>query len=194
MNHLAHLLLAEDSPEIQLGNFLGDFVTGQDLRQFSEAIQWGIRCHQKIDAYTDSHPIFLRSKQRIASERRRFAGIMVDIFYDHFLAKDWECYATDSLVNFSSRFYQRLQIHRGVLPPSLQRALPFLIGQDWLNTYGTIAGIELTLSRVSQRMTRVNPLAQGILDFRAQYPDFEQDFRQFWPDIFSYAQTLRQAL
>lgn len=194
MNHLAHLYLAEDFPEIQLGNFLGDFVTGQDLQQFSEAIQWGIRCHQKIDAFTDCHPIFKVSKNRIAPERRRFSGIMVDIFYDHFLAKHWESYATNSLVEFSQSCYQLLQNYQSILPPSLQRVLPFLIRQDWLNTYSTIEGIELTLWRVSQRMTRENPLAQGIIDFRAQYLCLEQDFQYFWPEVLAYAQTLRRSV
>jgi acyl carrier protein phosphodiesterase len=193
MNHLAHLLLAENSPEIKLGNFLGDFVTGQDLQQFSEAIQWGIRCHQKIDAFTDSHPIFQTSKRRIAPERRRFAGIMVDIFYDHFLANNWENYIPESLVHFSQNFYQLLQQYQSVLPLALQRALPFLIKEDWFNTYRTIEGIELTLWRVSRRLTRENPLARGILDLRTQYPAFEQDFLQFWPEIFAYAQTLRRS-
>jgi acyl carrier protein phosphodiesterase len=193
MNHLAHLLLAENSPEIQLGNFLGDFVTGQDLHQFSDAIQWGIRCHQKIDRFTDNHPIFQVSKKRVAPERRRFAGIMVDIFYDHFLANNWESYLQESLFCFSQNFYQLLQQYQSVLPPDLQRALPSLISQDWLNTYRTIEGIELTLWRVSRRLTRENPLAQGILDLKAQYPAFEQDFLQFWPEIFAYAQTLRRS-
>lgn len=193
MNHLAHLLLAENSPEIRLGNFLGDFVTGQDLQQFSKAIQWGIGCHKKIDTFTDNHPIFHRSKKRIAPERRRFAGIMVDIFYDHFLANNWDSYAPESLVCFSRNFYQLLQQYQSVLPPALQRALPVLIQQDWFSTYRTTEGIELTLWRVSRRLSRENPLAQGIIDFRNQYSAFEQDFQQFWPEIFVYAQTLRRS-
>jgi acyl carrier protein phosphodiesterase len=192
MNYLAHLYLAEDSPEVLLGNFLGDFVTGQDLQHFSAGIQWGIRCHQKIDAFTDTHPIFRVSKHRIPLERRRFAGIMIDIFYDHFLARDWEQYGKQSLSQFSLAVYQLLEQYHTILPTPLQRALPYLIHQDWLNTYCTVEGIELTLLRVSKRIKRSNPLAQGILDFEANYQLFEQDFQYFWPDLVRFSQTLRR--
>jgi acyl carrier protein phosphodiesterase len=188
LNYLAHLYLADDSPDTLVGALLGDFVKGAGPHPFSPGILAGIALHQHIDRFTDGHPIVQRSKARVAPARRRFAGILVDVFYDHYLASAWASYTDEPLTQFSQRVYRVLETYESQLPQRLQQVLPALVHQDWLMTYATQSGIALTLERMSRRLKRVNPLAEGIQDLEQHYGAIALDFHEFFPELRAFVE------
>jgi acyl carrier protein phosphodiesterase len=162
MNYLAHLFLSEGTPESLIGNLLGDFVKGTAVNLYPEEIIKGIDLHRKVDSYTDSHAIVRSSKSLICSQRRRFAGVLIDVFYDHFLAKNWREYSEIPLREFSLCVYKILQDSRDILPESLKQVMPAIIDRDLLGSYKEIGGIDRALNRMSLRIKRTNNLAGGI--------------------------------
>ena len=190
MNWLAHVLLAEPNPEARLGNLLGDLVKGTQRQSLNINLQRGIECHQAIDIFTDKHPVVKSSKQRIDSEYRRFAGILVDVFYDYILATNWQDYSKIPLAEFTSIVYASWSGHLSSLPVYPQGAIDRLIAEDWLNSYSTLEGIELTLARISCRLNRRSKrnydLTPAIAQLTSNYLLLEQDFRQFFPQLQLY--------
>ncbi len=183
MNYLAHVFLAADSPEAVVGAMLGDFVKGAAKNNYPPVIQYNIELHRRIDSYTDAHPIVRAAKPLIAPERRRFAGILLDIFYDHYLAKNWACFSAVSLPSFTSQAYGALQQHHSLLPEKLQNMLPFMRAEDWLGAYARVEWIEVTLQRMARRLRNGHLLASGIEELHRHYERFETDFLTFFPDL-----------
>jgi acyl carrier protein phosphodiesterase len=189
MNYLAHLFLSEPTPESLVGNLLGDFVKGPVKHLYTEEIRKGIDLHRKVDIYTDSHDVVRSSKSLIDPDRSRFAGIIIDIFYDHFLAKNWREYSNVPLSEFTNYVYRVLEANREILPDSLQRILPHLILEDWLTSYREVSGIDRTLKRMSARIKRENNVGEAIEDLEANYQQFESNFRTFFPDLIDYTKS-----
>jgi acyl carrier protein phosphodiesterase len=189
MNYLAHLFLSEPTPESLVGNLLGDFVKGSVKHLYTQEIRRGIEIHRKVDIYTDSHDVVRSSKSYIHPGRRRFAGIIIDIFYDHFLAKTWHEYSNVPLPEFTNHVYRVLEANREILPDSLQRILSRLIVEDWLKSYREVSGIDRTLKRMSARIKRENNLDEAIEDLQANYQQFESDFCAFFPDLINYTKS-----
>lgn len=185
MNYLAHLYLADEDPESIVGNLLGDFLRGTRPEAFSPAVQAGIRRHFRVDAFTDDHPTPRLSRSRIGPERRRYGGVLVDIFYDHFLARHWSEFHPEPLDRFTARCYRALQEYEAHLPERLRLALPHMVEHDWLGSYRDVEGIARTLTRLSRRVRRENPLnlAEGAQDLVRRYDAFEADFRAFFPEL-----------
>lgn len=191
MNYLAHLYLADDSPESLIGNLIGDFLKGTTVDSYSESIRKGIQLHKQVDRYTDLHDIVRKSKQLISPINKRYAGIIVDVFYDHFLAKNWSDYSSVPLNSFTSNVYQVLQDNYEILPDSLKRVAPTLIAENRLMSYVKISGMSAALKRISERLKRENSLENAVEDLRANYERFEADFGKFFPDLTDYVHTLR---
>jgi acyl carrier protein phosphodiesterase len=192
MNYLAHLFLAEDTVESLIGNLLGDFVKGSldsNKERYSEHILKGIETHRKADSFTDTHCIFRRSKQRLSKIHRHFSGVIIDIFYDHFLAKNWQNFSNISLESFAIKIYNVLETNRDILPGRLNRNLPFMISENWLVLYRDIEGIALTFRRLSRRIKRENHLALAQNELKLNYDELEADFLAFFPEIISYIKT-----
>ena len=185
MNYLAHLFLAEDTPESILGNLLGDFAKGAAKEQYSTAIQHGIELHRKVDNYTDTHPIVREAKRSISSERKRYAGILIDVFYDHFLAKHWMKYSSIPLQYFTQKVYTLLLQQQNVLPDTLRQILPTMIQQDWLTSYQQISGVEAAIARIARRLKRGEPLVNGVEELKVHYQEFELGFEIFFPELIS---------
>lgn len=184
MNYLAHLHLAPDDAAARVGNLLGDFLKPSHAGHLPQALQQGMALHRQIDSHTDSHPLVAQSKQRIAAERRRYAGILVDIFYDHFLARHWTEFASMPLADFTARSYAELEAHRQWLPPRLLEILPRMRAEDWLQSYAGLDGIAAVLRGFSRhRIRRANPVADGIQDLKQHYAALEQDFLDFYPQL-----------
>lgn len=191
MNYLAHLFLSDGTPASLIGNLLGDFVKGSAVNLYPQEIRNGIDLHRKVDRYTDCHAIVRSSTSLVCAERRRFAGVLVDVFYDHFLAKHWLEYSEIPLRDFSRRVYQVLQDSRDILPESLKQTIPIIIARDLLCSYREIGGIDIALNRMSLRIKRTNNLAGGIEDLTANYQQLESDFRAFFPDLINYVKKIQ---
>lgn len=189
MNYLAHLFLAEDNPESKIGNLLGDFVKGsleKYIDIYSANIIRGIAQHRKIDAFTDTHEIYCRSKKRIRHNQKHYSGIAIDIYYDHFLSIHWSEFSSEDREGFIANIYAILQANLELLPDNLKFIVPRIQRENWLNTYRTLEGIDLTLTRISRRFKRVNPLDRACLDLQEHYREIEADFLCFFPELIAY--------
>lgn len=197
MNWLAHLYLSEADAESRLGNLLADFVKGKARDSLSPRMQHGIRCHQMIDAFTDYHPVFCRSKTRISLEHRRFAGILIDVFYDHFLAKNWSLYSAVSLDQFTTEIYDSMRAYAGFLPTAVKEHMEAIIAADLLGSYEKIDGIAAALERLSRRLQRRLQrdiaLEKAIADLHNNYDELKMDFSEFFPEICRHVQNWQQA-
>ena len=182
MNYLAHLYLAEQSREGLLGSLLGDFVKGRLDNRFPETVRRGIALHRSIDSFTDAHPLHLESRNRIGPQRRRYAGIIIDVCYDHFLCSRWTDYSNESLDSFSGRVYDILREHQEDLPDRLRRIVPHMIADDWLGSYAELANVGRALDGIARRMTRGNPLAGAVTEIEANYAALDGDFQRFFPE------------
>lgn len=187
VNYLAHLALADGSPESILGNFLGDFAKGRPEGRFPPAVVRGIRLHRSVDAFTDAHPVVRRAIGRLPSAHRRFAGIAIDMAFDHFLAARWEHGAPEDFRHSRRHAYAVLTARYDTLPPRLQRILPSLRDDDWLGSYARFEGMAFALERMSQRLSRKNPLATLADDIGVNYDALHSDFDAFWPDVVAFA-------
>ncbi|AFY55210.1 hypothetical protein Riv7116_2705 [Rivularia sp. PCC 7116] len=190
MNYLAHLFLSNGTPNSLIGNLLGDFVKGSIENVYSPGIIKGIYLHRKIDIFTDSHPIFRSSKRLIGLNRRRFSGIMIDVFYDHFLAKHWSNYSSISLGNFTNRVYQVLQDNKNILPERLKSILPDMIAHDWLASYKDTSAINRAINGLSYRIKRKNNLFGGVEELFLNYQQLQADFSMFFPELINYSLTV----
>ncbi|MBL8495996.1 MAG: DUF479 domain-containing protein [Rhodocyclaceae bacterium] len=195
MNYLAHALLAGPDPESRLGGLLGDFVKGTpdgfDPR-LPPGVVAGIALHRQIDRYADTHPAFQASRRRVSAQRRRYAGVMIDMFYDHFLARHWLRYCSQPLGEFAEETYALLADHAAILPPRLRGMLPHMREQNWLVSYACAAGIGTALDGISRhRLTRPNPLAGGVDELLSGYGGFEADFDTFMAAAVAFAHDWR---
>lgn len=187
MNWLAHLLLSEDDPRARLGNLLADLVKRPERRLLAEPYQRGLARHRVIDRFTDVHPCFFASKRRLAFEHDHFHGILVDLFYDHFLARHFSDYAAMPLAEFTCEVYASFEAHRAEIPPAALEILTRMAREDWLGCYAHVAGIEYILERMSRRVHertgRSIPLAGAVRDLEDCYDDLRADFQTFFPEI-----------
>jgi acyl carrier protein phosphodiesterase len=187
MNYLAHLYLADDTDESILGNLLGDFVKGFPKGRYSMAITSAIIFHRKVDSFTDAHPIPRSSRNRVSKRRRRFAGIIVDVCYDHFLARYWQHFAKSDLRSYTKRVYSVLDQNRALLPKRLQRILPKMVSEDWLNSYMSLNGVACALNRIAARLSRGNAFMSSVVEIESNYSVLEQDFLDFFPELITFA-------
>ncbi|MEL7241209.1 MAG: ACP phosphodiesterase [Cyanobacteria bacterium J06573_2] len=191
MNYLAHLFLSDGTPESLIGNLLGDFVKGSVENVYSPGIIKGIHLHRKIDSFTDSHPIFRSSKRLIGIDRRRFSGIMIDVFYDHFLAKNWSNYSSIPLADFTNNVYQEvLQDNKKILPDRLKNIIPDMIAHDWLASYKQFSAIDRAINGLSRRIKRKNNLFGGVEELFFNYQQLQTDFSMFFPELIDYSLTV----
>ncbi len=187
MNYLAHLYLAERSTDSLIGNLLGDFVKGRLRGQYNAAIMQGIALHRKIDTFTDAHAITRSSRKLISPGRRRFAGIIVDLGYDHFLARHWHRYTDVELSSFVREVYRTLEHRSSILPDNLQHLLPRMTSEDWLNSYKDLSGIASALDRISMRFKRTNSLMGSVEEIERHYECLQGQFLEFFPQVIRFA-------
>ncbi len=184
MNFLAHLYFAEDTPESRVGNLMADFVRGPvDRQPYNGAVMQGMRSHVAVDRFTDSHDVVRESKALISSGRRRFAGIIVDVCYDHFLARNWSNFSDVPLTEFIDRTYGSLRDYRGEMPPVMTRVIRHMVEHDWLQGYHETSGVGRALNGLSMRLRRPNTLAGSVEELEANYGEMEGHFLRFFPDL-----------
>ncbi len=189
MNFLAHFYLSHMDDALIIGNFLGDFVKGQQYRDYPDTIAGGIMLHREIDHFTDHHPVHRQSKRRLGDRYGHYAGVAIDMFYDHILAVNWVSYADVPLPDFSRHVYSVLKANESMLPETARHVLRYMAEQDWLLHYQKIESIQNALRGISRRTAFVSNLENAVLDLEAFFPEFEQDFINFFPEIISHTQT-----
>ncbi|MFC3606647.1 acyl carrier protein phosphodiesterase [Stutzerimonas tarimensis] len=192
MNYLAHLHLAGPEPDAQLGGLYGDFVKGPLRGAWPAPIERGIRLHRRIDAFTDTHSLVLHARSRFPGARRRYAGILIDLFFDHCLARDWAEYADEPLGTFTSRMY-RLLLAQPALPGKLADIAPRMARHDWLGSYRDFKVLEQVLANMSRRLSRPEALIAGMADLERLYLPLSEDFRQFYPALMSHAREVESS-
>jgi acyl carrier protein phosphodiesterase len=183
MNFLAHFYLSDQNESLIVGNFLGDFVKGHQYENFSPEIARGIQLHREIDSFTDQHPYHLRSKHRLSDKYGHYAGVAIDMFYDHLLAIQWARYADMPLSDFTQFIYRVLEAHAHLFPPSAQQVLTYMVKHDWLLSYQEMEGIEQALTGISHRARYQSNLEQAPLDLQKHFSQFKQDFEVFFPAL-----------
>jgi acyl carrier protein phosphodiesterase len=145
-----------------------------------------VQQHRRIDAFTDSHPIFRQSVARVTPEFRRYGGILVDIFYDHFLSRQWHVLSATSLSDFTGGIYASFETHRCEIPPEAHVPLERMKAENWLCAYGDFDGVSTTLGRIASRLRRPVPLANAISVLESDYAGFHDDFAAFFPELVSH--------
>ncbi|MBN7818506.1 ACP phosphodiesterase [Bowmanella yangjiangensis] len=183
MNYLAHLFLAQPTADSQMGNLLGDFCRGVDISQFSSPVLAGLANHRKVDRFTDSHPEVRACKALFSARRRRFAGIALDVLFDHFLIRHWSRYSSQPFDVFCQASYQRLAERLEHMPLRMQRVVGSMIEQHWLAHYTSLAGVGQALDRIAGRIRFANEFVGSVEEIERYYPAFEAGFTAFFPEL-----------
>ncbi|MDK9557882.1 ACP phosphodiesterase [Marinobacter sp. M216] len=187
MNHLAHVFLAPDSPEARVGSILGDFARGVDLAKLPELVQAGVRHHRAVDGFTDQHPEVLASKACFSRERRRFAGVALDILYDHYLLRHWQRFSHADRDTFVHNIYGELRNYEHLMPASMVKVTRRMVGHDWFGAYEDFESIGYALDRVAGRIRFPNQFSGIIDEIRANDVELEARFLSFFPDLQTFA-------
>ncbi|MEL7269453.1 MAG: acyl carrier protein phosphodiesterase [Bacteroidota bacterium] len=187
MNFLAHIYLSFDDDMITLGNFFADHIRGNKFKHFPIQIQRGILLHREIDTFTDSHPIAKQSSKRLHKNYSHYSRVIVDIYYDHFLAKHWSDYSEVSLKEYVENFYQLLEKHYELLPVATQRIMPYMVADNWLFHYANLEGISRVLNGMNRRTNNRSKMNFAIKDLQENYNDFENEFRLFFEELITFS-------
>lgn len=187
MNFLAHAYLSGDLDQVMLGNFIADFIKGKVAASCQKNIHKGILLHREIDFFTDRHRRFVKSKQRLWPRHGHYSSVIVDIFYDHFLARNWQEYSTTPLHDFAAHVYAVMQRFDALLPPRAKQVLPRMIADNWLVNYQHLEGINRAMQGMARRASFRSEMARAIDDLVEDYEKFENDFREFFPELADHA-------
>lgn len=188
MNYLAHLHLGGLRPAQLLGSLYGDFVKGPLPGRFAPELEASIQLHRSIDSFTDAHPLIKDAVARFPAQRRRYAGIVLDVFFDHCLARDWALYAEQPLDAFTANVY-RVLAAEPELPERLALIAPRMAAHDWLGSYREFEVLEQVLGGISRRLSRPEGLAGAMHELQALYQPLSADFTEFYPLLQDFAQA-----
>ena len=183
MNFLAHIHLSGENELIKIGNFMADGVRGKQYENFPIDIQKGILLHRAIDTFTDAHPLFRQSTKKLHSRYHHYAGVIVDMYYDHFLAKNWKSYSTETLEKYTAQFYQSLLNNPTILTTKTQNLLPYMMEYNWLVNYQSIHGLERILSQMDHRTKNQSLMRFATEELVAHYDEFESEFSLFYKEV-----------
>lgn len=187
MNFLAHIYLSGDNKYVAIGNFMADSVRGRKYKSYPAEIQKGILLHRGIDTFTDAHQVFRQSTKKLHKNYGHYAGVIVDIFYDHFLAKNWEHYSKVSLERYAANFYKTLEDNYDILTEKVKNLMPYMISGNWLLNYATIEGIQSVLNGMNRRTKNRSQMNLATKELQEYYPEFEAEFTSFFKDLIAYA-------
>ena len=182
MNFLAHAVLAGDDPALIVGGVIGDWIKGPLPGRLPADLARGVALHRAIDSHAETNPAFQRSRNRVGGDRRRYAGILVDIFYDHLLARDWAQHQPSALCDFCAGVYRLIDSRLAYLPDHAHHAMRLMADENWLASYAELRGIADVLARMSQRARQPNPLAGGEQAFILDAAGFAEDFASWQKD------------
>lgn len=188
MNFLAHLYLSRNNKNILIGNFIADAVKGKKHENYPKEIQTGILLHREIDYFTDTHLIVRQSKRRLNLQYNHYKGVIIDIFYDHFLAKNWHNYSDIPLEIYAENVYAFLQENIDIFPEKIQKLLPYMIEYNWLVSNASIEGIEKILAGMNRRSKGISKMDLATKDLIKHYEEFESDFTSFFKELMQFSE------
>lgn len=184
MNYLAHFYLSDNQSDLLVGNFIADQIKGKQIELLPTGIANGVKLHRFIDDFTDHHPIVEQSKERLRKRYRKYAGVIVDIYYDHFLASLWDNFSEQNLNDFSLQVYQELENHTHLMPEICSKLiLPTMKKQDWLCSYANLNGIERSLQGLSRRTSFDSQMEYAVEELKQDYSLFLTEFNLFLPEL-----------
>lgn len=187
MNFLAHAHLSGSNKDVLLGNFIADAVKGRKWLSYRQDIQTGILLHRQIDTFTDNHELFKQSVNRVRKDFGRYSGIVMDIFYDHFLARNWQNYHEDELAVFASYVYGILTRNLLILPNRTKKLLPFLVSQNWLTSYAEFEGLKQVFYGMDRRTGRISGMNNAVQTLIENYDELYTDFISFYPQLIDFS-------
>ena len=189
MNFLAHIYLSGDNDLVKIGNFMADGIRGKDYLNFPEQVKNGILLHRQIDTFTDAHPIYRKSKHRLHEKYGHYSGVIMDILYDHFLAKNWKIYSDEKLEQYVYNFYKSLEENKNILSEKTKLMMPYMIDQNWLTSYATINGIEKILFQMDYRTKHRANMQEATVELKKFYVEFEEEFTLFFGELILFTTT-----
>ncbi|MGK0254005.1 MAG: acyl carrier protein phosphodiesterase [Mariniflexile sp.] len=187
MNYLAHIYLSGDNNLITIGNFIADGIKGKSYKKYPKDIQIGILLHRNIDTFTDAHETVRLSTKRLHQKYGHYSGIIVDILYDHFLAKNWSTYSNVALDTYVETFYDTLEHHYEELPLRIQKMMPFMLADNWLLNYASIEGISRVLAGMNRRTKNQSGMDEAVNELELFYTEFENEFSSFFDELIIFS-------
>lgn len=194
MNYLAHLLLSGNDTELRIGNFIADSVRGKNFSKFPVKVAEGITLHRNIDVFTDTHDIVKESKDLIRPVYGLWSSVIVDLYYDHFLAANWSDYHDVPLKEYTLKFYSDLQTYWEILPPRIKRFYPIMVEYNWIYSYRTIEGMSSILYQMNLRTKGKSNMQTAGTELRLHYDLLETQFRSFFVELQAFSKNIRQQL
>lgn len=189
MNFLAHIYLSGNNEMVTIGNFMADGIKGKDYQKYPHDIQIGILLHRAIDSYTDAHKTVRKSTKRLHEKYGHYSGVIVDILYDHFLAKNWDRYCDIPLADYVEDFYNSLEKNFEILPSRIKKMMPYMITNNWLLSYASIEGIAKVLDGMNRRTQNRSQMNEAVIELETFYREFEEEFTDFFEELKAFANT-----
>jgi acyl carrier protein phosphodiesterase len=189
MNFLAHIYLSGSNDMVKIGNFMADSVRGNKFENYSIELKKGILLHRAIDSFTDSHPIYRQSKHRLHEKYGHYSGVIMDIFYDHYLAKNWHKYSDEPLETYADNFYSLLQRNYDILTPTVQKMIPYMMARNWLVCYASIEGLTTILFQMDHRTKNRVAMHESINELQEFNAQFEQEFFDFFEELTDFCKN-----
>lgn len=194
MNYLAHIYLSGNNDLVTIGNFVADGIKGRDYKKRKKDVQIGILLHRHIDTYTDAHKTVRKSTKRLHEKYGHYSGVIVDILYDHFLAKNWKNYCDVPLDEYVDNFYDSLEEHFDILPLRIQKMMPYMMADNWLLSYASIDGISRVLAGMNRRTKNISGMDKAVNELEEFYNEFENEFTIFFDELITFSKEKLQEL
>lgn len=194
MNYLAHIYLSGENNLVTIGNFIADGIKGKDYKKYEKNIQTGILLHRHIDTYTDAHKTVRKSTKRLHEKYGHYSGVIVDILYDHFLAKNWSTYSDTPLDKYIETFYDSLETHYTILPLRIQKMMPYMMANNWLLSYASIEGISRVLDGMNRRTKNRSGMDKAVNELEEFYKEFENEFTSFFNELIAFSKLKLEEL
>lgn len=187
MNFLAHIYLSGENEGVAIGNFIADGIKGKGYKKYPREIQIGILLHREIDTFTDAHKTVRKSTKRLHKKYRHYSGVIVDILYDYFLAKNWDKYCDTPLDIYVDNFYNALESNYELLPSRIKHLMPYLIGDNWLLSYATTEGIQKVLEGMNRRTKNKSKMNLAVAELIEFHDEFEAEFTKFFDELIEFS-------
>ena len=186
MNFLAHIYLSGNNDLLKIGNFMADSIRGHHYLDYPDEIRKGILLHRAIDTFTDAHLTYRKSKHRLHKKYGHYSGVIMDIVYDHYLAKNWLSYSDETLEDYATYFYKLLQDNYDILTEKTKSMMPYMIAKNWLVSYASLEGLQMILFQMDHRTKNRVAMHEAVVEVREFYSEFEEEFTLFFEELEQY--------